>query len=229
VALVVLVTVAGVSTTGGSPAAAVTGGCATGADAGYAYAGHQADVVAQGVRATITPLAAPRIAAGHIAAWVGVGGPGEGPNGTDEWLQVGIASQSSGTLFVYAESERSGGQPQVTTLRASVRPGESHRLAIASAGGRIDLWRVWVDGRPAGAPVLLPGSSGRWKPVATAESWSPGGRACNTFAFRFERVEVRSTGRWSRFVSEQRFVDRGYMLESLQPGAVTFGFVARTA
>ncbi|HEY7397266.1 MAG TPA: hypothetical protein VH538_03110 [Gaiellaceae bacterium] len=229
VALLVLVAVAGLATAGGSNAAAVTGGCTSGAPAGYTYAGHRADAVSQGVRATITPLAAPQVAAGHVAAWVGVGGPGDGPGGTDEWLQVGIASLSSGTLFVYAETERNGEQPDVTTLRASVRAGESHRVAIAALGNRSDRWRVWVDGTPAGEPVLLPGSSGRWKPIATAESWSAKRTVCNSFAFRFDQVEVRSSGSWRPFVSEQRFVDRGDVLRAVDhPGAVTFGFVARS-
>ena len=28
----------------------------------------------------------------HVAGWVGVGGPGLGPHGADEWLQVGLAT-----------------------------------------------------------------------------------------------------------------------------------------
>ena len=28
----------------------------------------------------------------HVAGWVGVGGPGLGPHGEDEWLQVGLAT-----------------------------------------------------------------------------------------------------------------------------------------
>ena len=42
--------------------------------------------------ATVTMTTGPRVAGGHVAAWVGVGGVGLGPNGTDQWLQVGFGS-----------------------------------------------------------------------------------------------------------------------------------------
>src|SRR6266536_6298283 len=35
---------------------------------------------------------APKVRDGHIAGWVGVGGVGEGPDGTDAWIQVGLSA-----------------------------------------------------------------------------------------------------------------------------------------
>jgi hypothetical protein len=218
----------------GRPAVAGASGCGAGAGGRYAYAGHQADATARGIRATITPLGAPRVTTGHVAAWVGVGGPGDGPNGTDEWLQVGIAALPGGGLFVYSESERSGEQPRVLTLRATVDPLEPHRLAIAATVSRPDEWQVRVDGVRAGSPVLLPGSNARWRPIATTESWSVGGARCNSFAFRFDGVETasRRDGAWTPFVSARRLLDPGYAVHVLRSGSrardVPFAFVAES-
>src|SRR5215831_3687255 len=52
----------------------------------YAYAGIQSAAPEFGVQATVTPLDTPAVAGGHVAAWVGVGGPGVGPSGASEWV-----------------------------------------------------------------------------------------------------------------------------------------------
>ena len=53
------------------------------------------------------------------------------------------------------------------------------------------MWRVWVNGSPASQPIYLPGSHGRWAPIATAESWDGGtGGTCNGFLYRFHRVSI---------------------------------------
>ena len=56
----------------------------------------------------------------------------------------------------------------------NVQVGESHRLAVLEMNRRPGVWRVWVDGKPATDPVVLPGSHRIWKPIATAESWNGG-------------------------------------------------------
>src|ERR687885_2220879 len=58
----------------------------------YSYAGYDSPWYAHGVAATITSLQDPVVAAGHVAAWVGVGGVGAGLHGENEWLQVGFAA-----------------------------------------------------------------------------------------------------------------------------------------
>src|ERR687886_2972670 len=58
----------------------------------YSYAGYDSPWYAHGVAATITALQDPVVTAGHVAAWVGVGGVGAGLHGEDEWLQVGFAA-----------------------------------------------------------------------------------------------------------------------------------------
>lgn len=195
--------------------------CGSGANgsAGYAYAGHQSTTTAHGVRATITAMALPTVAAGHVGAWIGVGGAKAGPGGADEWLQAGIGALAAGTPFVYAELQRPGGARTFFTLHENVKAGESHQLAVLEVKGRPDVWRVWLDGAPAGDPVYLAGSSGRWKPMVTAESWNGGESVCNRFSFRFQHVSVAAApgGSWAAFVPGYRFLDRGYRLRQLLP------------
>src|SRR5689334_1970719 len=69
----------------------------------YSYAGLAAASGGYGVAATITPLSRPTVRGGHVAAWVGVGGPGAGPHGADEWLQVGISVEPSRGDALYYE------------------------------------------------------------------------------------------------------------------------------
>jgi len=197
-------------------------GCGSGANgsSGYAYAGQQANAVAHGVRATITALALPTVTAGHVAAWIGVGGKGVGPGGADQWLQTGIAALPGGTPLVYAEVQRAGSSPTFLSLREKVDVGEPHGLAVLEMHGRPNYWRVWVDGTPATGPIHLAGSNGGWKPMATAESWNGGRSVCNTFSFRFEQVGVAAAlgGSWAAFKPGYRFLDRGYRVRTLHSG-----------
>jgi hypothetical protein len=195
--------------------------CSTGAGSnGYSYAGHQATHRAHGVRATITLTSTPRVEAGHVSGWVGVGGPGQGANGEDAWIQVGVAALPGVEPFLYAEVTQDGRPPRFMLLESGVRVGQSRRLAVLEVPGRAGWWHVWLDGKPVTKPLLLRGSSGRWAPIATAESWNGGEAACNAFAYRFEQVSVAHShgGSWKPFVSGHRFLDRGYELRTLAVG-----------
>ncbi|MDQ3671187.1 MAG: hypothetical protein M3364_01935 [Actinomycetota bacterium] len=201
-----------------SATASATSACVSDADGnGYTYAGHQATFAGHGVRATITPTRALNVAAGHVAGWVGVGGPGQGANGEDAWLQVGIASVEGTAPYLYAEVTRNGRQPQLMLLDENLRIGVSRRVAVLETSAQSGAWRVWVDGRPVTKSIHLRGSSGRWAPIATAESFNRGEAGCNTFAFRFERVSISygGGGSWRPFVSGHRFLDPGHKLQSL--------------
>lgn len=193
---------------------------------GYTYAGLRANTNANGIRATITALRAPRVASGHVAGWIGVGGPGQGQNGADAWLQAGIASTSDRRRFVYAEVTRPGAAPRLIRV-TGLEVGASHRIAVLELPGRPGFWRASVDARPATPPIFLPGSTGRWAPIATAESWGGGQPVCNDFAFRFERVAVlrRGEGGWTTFEASRRFVDPYKRLGRLGQD----GFVAAAA
>jgi hypothetical protein len=221
-ALLVLVStaalVAALASQGGTASA---GGQACGLDVagngGYTYAGHQASHSGHGVRATIIATRALAVQAGHVSGWVGVGGPGQGANGEDAWIQVGIAGMHGMEPFLYAEVTRGGRYPQFILLENGVQVGQSRSVAVLEMSGRAGWWRVWVNGNPVTKPIHIRGSSGRWAPIATAESWNGGERACNRFAYRFERVLVSHGrgGSWQPFVSAHRFLDGGYTLTAL--------------
>lgn len=182
--------------------------------AGYSYAGYQSAGAAHGVRATLAALADPQVRNGHVAAWVGVGGVGVGPNGTDQWLQVGLNAFHGTGSNLYYELSRGGATPSYHQLAAEVRSGSRHRVAVLEVAGRANWWRVWADGRPVSRPIHLPGSSGRFAPIATAEAWDGGTRVCNRFSYRFGDLAVAGNrgGTWRRFAWGHRFQDRGYRI-----------------
>jgi hypothetical protein len=196
---------------------------------GYTYAGSQSTVVGHGVRAIITSTRTATVAAGHVAGWVGVGGPGEGPNGTDEWVQVGLASMPGLPSVLYAEITKPGRSPNFQVLEDEVPTGESRDVAVLEIANRPGWWRVWVSGNPATGPIHLRGSSDRWQPIATAESWNGGEATCNRFGFRFERVSVSygGGGSWRPYVPGARFLDSGYRLHALAKAPALRGQYAR--
>jgi hypothetical protein len=195
-----------------APAFAAAGACGA---RDYSYAGVQGLHRSHGVRATLTPISAPNVFAGHVAAWVGLGWAGGGPEGQDEWIQTGIASEAGDTARLYYEIATPGA-PYTYVQLAEVAPGESHRLAVLEVKGHAGWWRIWVDGRPAIDPVYLPGSHGAWEPVATAESWNGGVGACNQFRFRFDQVgwATKAGGSWQQLARGYRFADPGYQIVS---------------
>jgi hypothetical protein len=200
----------------GTASAGPRGTCTAIGKSGYAYAGHQAGRPGHGVRATITVTRA-EVAAGHVASWVGVGGPGQGATGGNAWIQVGVATVPAMGTMLYAEITREGHAPRFVQLEGDVAYGLSHRVAVLEIAGRPGWWRVWVDGEPATGAVHIRGSSGRWSPVATAESWNGGQAACNRFSYRFEGVSVAQAkgGAWRPFVPRFRFLQSGYRLRQL--------------
>ena len=179
VALALIVAAAAAALVGSPTAGANAQSCGAGANGsqGYAYAGHQATRVSHGIRATITPTAPANVVSGHVAGWIGVGGPGQGANGQTLWLQVGVASIPDTPTMVYAEITRGGQDPVFVPLVQNVQVGESHKVAVLEMSGRPNWWRVWLDGKPATDPVLLENSTNRWRPIATGrvvERWPRG-------------------------------------------------------
>lgn len=161
---------------------------------GYDYAGIAGWGAVRGVAATLTVTSRPRVHAGHVGAWVGVGGTGLGPRGTDAWIQVGLSAFLTGESHIYTEIALPYEAPVYREL-ARVRPGEHHRVAVVMESG--DHWTVLLDGRRVSGPVQLPGSA-HWRPVATTESWSPEQSTCNALGYRFDRVTTipRGTTKW---------------------------------
>lgn len=193
-------------------------------DKAYSYAGLVSARKAHGVSTTLTAVSAPQVSWGHVAGWVGVGGAGQGPNGTTEWIQVGYSGFYGGEHKLYYEVTQPGKQPKYTPV-LDLQPGESHRIGVVEMRDRRNWWRVWVDGRAVSPPIYLPGSHGRWAPVATAESWNAGMGACNGLAYRFAqtRVATRPGGGWAGLRTGQTLQDPGYAVSG---GAA--GFVSRS-
>jgi hypothetical protein len=194
---------------------------------GYSYAGISSRDRVSGVSAKLTSLAAPTVQNGHVAGWVGVGGPGLGPHGSSEWIQVGYSGFPGlrvGSL--YYEVALPGSSPRYYEVSSNIHQGAKHRVAVLEVGHRHGWWRVWVDGRAVSRPYRLPGSHGAWRAIATAENWGGGTRACNLYSYRFDRVVVahQAGGTWRRLNAVYRIQggDNRLLLSS------SSSFVART-
>jgi hypothetical protein len=209
--LLVPLVLAAVAASSSAPAAPAQSHACAG---GYTYAGRLSATRAHGVRATLTALSKPEVSAGHVAAWVGVGGVGQGLNGTDAWIQIGLSAFPGSESRLYYEIARPGVSPTYVELESKVGTGDRFRVAVLEMSQRPDHWRVWLNGKPVSEPVELRGSSGRWRPMATAESWAGTSSACNTFNYRFEGVRVAGAtgGSWRSFVGGHTFLDSGYRL-----------------
>jgi hypothetical protein len=185
--LLVTAAVAAVSLGGGAARAYACGGAG-----GYSYAGLAAPTNDFGISAIVTPLNAFDILNGHVAGWVGVGGPGEGPGGTDEWLQIGVSGFPG--VFgsdVYYEVAQPHHFPVYHQVAGNLQVGQPARVTVLEMHARPNWWRVWLNRRPASPPIYLPQSHDSFTPIATAESWDGGtGGACNTFLYRFRHVKV---------------------------------------
>jgi hypothetical protein len=221
-ACLVLLTAA-VAATLSAPAGSVAAPGAVCGSKSYTYAGLRSESRAHGVRAELAMLASPLVRNGHVAAWVGVGGVGEGPNRSNAWLQVGYSAfQGSGAGSIYYEVARPGAPPVYTEVRAGVKANERHRVAVLEIDRRPGWWRVWVDGEPVSEPIRLRGSHKRWRATATAESWNGGTRACNEFRYAFRRLALsrHAGGSWRPFRSAYSFRDSGLSLARGQAGFV---------
>jgi hypothetical protein len=194
----------------------------------YAYAGLGSRSAVRGVAATIAPTAASRVRDGHVAGWVGVGGYGVGPNGTDEWIQIGFIAFPNSATEIYYEVTSPGSQPVQTIVDPTVPVGERHRIAVLELARRPNWWRVWLDGRPVSGPILLPRSHGRLTAQVTGESYnglSEG--SCNLYSFAFQDVALADArGRvWSAPRRFDRFQDPNYLFERRSATS----FVARSS
>ena len=176
----------------GAALGGAAGALACGNRTGYSYAGIGAAAPASGISAIISPLNAFDIVNGHVAGWVGVGGPGEGPGGTNEWLQIGYSGFAGITgSDIYYEVAKPGRVPTYHQVAAALPIGTVSKVAVLELHNRPDWWRVWLNRKPVSAPIYLPESHDRFVPIATAESWDGGtGGTCNTFLYRFRRVKV---------------------------------------
>jgi hypothetical protein len=193
----------------------------------FSYAGLQSENKAHGVSATIAPLDFPTVSDGHVGGWIGVGGVDEGPGGTAEWLQVGLASFApENSIRLYYEVTIAGKDPRYYELDPTVQPGDKHKLAVLEMQKHNNWWRVWVDGQPVTKPIHLPGSHGAWYPQALAENWNGGTGTCNTYAYKFSDVRLAKAngGVWQSLKRRSLYEDAGYQV--VQTSRVPSNFVA---
>jgi hypothetical protein len=179
---------------------------------GYAYAGIQSLQHGHGISARVTALGTPEVESGHVAGWVGVGAPGEGPGGSDAWVQVGLNSLPGTGNTLYYEVTRPYAGTQYVEVARNVPTGTAVKLAVLEVAGRPDSWRVVVNGRSVSPDIELQGSHLRLTPMAMAESWDGGRPACNRYAYKYEQVSLATApgGSWRAARSTAVLQDRGY-------------------
>jgi hypothetical protein len=185
--------------------AGVSKALACGNSGGYSYAGMAAPSTAHGISAVITPLSAFDVLDGHVAGWVGVGGPGEGPGGTNEWLQIGM-SGFPGILGsdIYYEVALPDRYPTYHQVAANLSFGAVAKVTVLELHNRPNWWRVWLNHRAVSPAIHLPGSHDAWTPIATAESWDGGtGGTCNGFLYRFNGISLANVpgGGWHQLLN----------------------------
>jgi hypothetical protein len=146
-----------------------------------------------------------------------------GPGGSDEWIQAGIAHDAGGRDVLYYEYKRPGDARATYVTMQDVDPGESHSLVVYERPAQRDTWRVLVDGLAASPSISLPGSHGRFQPVATAENWDGGvAGSCSQYGYSFSNLAVRSAykGAWQAFDLSRVLRDPSYQL-ALRAGGFT--------
>jgi hypothetical protein len=188
---------------------------------GYSYAGFESPRAASGVSTTLALLGQPLVQGGHVAAWVGLGGSGLGPHGTDEWIQVGIARKLNGGSELYYEVQRPGDERPLYRGLGAVAVGEAHRLAVVERANHRNQWSVWVDDKRRSPVFTLPASHDAWQPVATAESWDGGASVCNRYSFSFRNLAIATRsggGDWAPFSLAHVLRDPAYRLTLAHQG-----------
>src|SRR5439155_22305493 len=115
-------------------------------------------------------------------------------NGIVEVLQLGFIGYPELTgNNLYYELTLPCKQPTYHQLATNLPMGKSARIAVLETRRRPNTWRVWLNGSAVSAPIYLPGSHGRWSPIATAESWDGGTAGTgNGFLYRVHPRAVAS-------------------------------------
>jgi hypothetical protein len=161
----------------------------TGCKVGYDYAGVEQPSAASGIRTTLTNVTVPDVgASGHVAGWIGVGGPGLGPNGTDEWVQVGYAGFAGGNSQIYYEVTQPNVAPMYHMVQQNVTTNAKNVMAVAEV--QPNGWQVSVNDQVVSPVINLPGSHGKFAPQAIGETWNGGTTICNIYAYGFGNVQV---------------------------------------
>jgi hypothetical protein len=165
----------------------------------YDYTGVQNVAPTSGIRAYLTTVKAPDVKEGHVAGWVAVGGPGLGPNGTDEWVQVGYSGFQTGETQIYYEVALPNKPPMYHTVVAQLSPSARNLVTVLEVAQGQGRWQVSVDDKPVSPVITLPQRHDKFSPQALGETWNGGTTACNVWGSGFGDVEVaaRQGGGWT--------------------------------
>jgi hypothetical protein len=164
----------------------------------YDYAGVQDAAVRSGIRAKLSTIKKPQVKRGHVGGWVGVGGPGLGPNKTDEWMQIGYSAFDTGEAQVYYEVALPDKPPKYHTVVEKLSPSATNRLSVLEVGGKNGSWRAWLNDEAVSPVTSLPQSHGKFVPQAIGETWNGGSTKCNVWGYGFGDVQVSAApgGSW---------------------------------
>jgi hypothetical protein len=177
------------------------GALACGNSAGYSYVHMRVPRHGYGISARIAQLNLLAVLAGHTAGFVGVGGPRQGPLGSNEWIQVGYAGFPSITgNAIYYEVAKPGRFPSYHQVSGGVPVDTYTKVTVLEMHGRRNYWRVWVNHQPVSPPIFLPESRGL-RLVARSESWDGGtGGECNDFSYSFRDLSIARApgGDWEK-------------------------------
>ena len=175
---------------------------ACGNSQGYSYTCIGGSSNAFGISAKIAPTSTFDVLNGHVAAWVGVGGKGQGLYGSsNEWLRVGYAGFPTITgSDLYYEVGLPGRYPTYHQVSTAVAVGTYTKVTVLEMHKRPNLWRVWVNHKPVSPPIKLPGSHDGLKATAISESWDGGTGACNDYSFSFRHLSIAQApgGDWQQ-------------------------------
>jgi hypothetical protein len=179
---------------------------ACGNSEGYSYARIGASSNAFGISAQIAQISAFGILNGHVAGWVGVGGPDQGSRGSNEWLRVGSAALPGvAGSDIYYEVALPGQYPSYHEVSTGVAVGTYTKVTVLEMRNRPNRWLVWVNHKPVSAPIRLPESHDGLIATATSESWDGGtGGMCNAFSYSFRHVSIAGApgGDWQQLTDD---------------------------
>jgi len=165
---------------------------ARGTSEGYACPGINAPSNAYGISGQIAQTGPFDIVNGHSAGWVDVGGPGQGPHGSNEWLRVGYAAfPGTPGSDIFYEVALPGHYLSYHQVSTGVAVGTYTKVTVLEMHNRPNLWRVWVNHKPVSAPIRLPKSHDGLTPTVTYENWDSGiGSMCNGSLYSFRHVSI---------------------------------------
>jgi hypothetical protein len=215
-------------------AVATVASLAAGADAGrtsplvqsgckmnYDYTGVQNTGPSSGIRTYLTTVKKPDVKAGHVAGWVGVGGPGLGPHKTDEWVQVGYSAFTTGETQIYYEVAQPNKPPAYHTVVATLSPSAKNRVGVLEVHD--GSWEVLLNNKAVSPVISLPQSHDKFTPQALGETWNGGTTKCNVYGYGFGQVEVaqKPGGDWQSGKEGYRWDNAQQQSVKTAPGSFT--------